>query len=116
MGRVCYHPCESACNRGQIDDAVGINSVERFLGDEAIKRGWQLRTGRPRRPASACSSSAPGRPAFRPPTICGGSATTSTIHEAGPVAGRHDALRHPEYRLPRDVLDAEIAAHRSTWA
>ena len=42
MGRVCYHPCETACNRCQLDEAVGINSVERFLGDEGIRRGWQL--------------------------------------------------------------------------
>ena len=42
MGRVCYHPCETACNRGQLDEAVGINSVERFLGDEAIKQGWRV--------------------------------------------------------------------------
>ena len=42
MGRVCYHPCETACNRGQLDEAVGINSVERFLGDEAIRRGWKF--------------------------------------------------------------------------
>ncbi len=33
MGRVCYHPCETACNRAQLDEAVGINAVERFLGD-----------------------------------------------------------------------------------
>jgi NADPH-dependent glutamate synthase beta subunit-like oxidoreductase len=38
MGRVCYHPCETSCNRGKLDETVGINSVERFLGDEAIKR------------------------------------------------------------------------------
>jgi NADPH-dependent glutamate synthase beta subunit-like oxidoreductase len=42
MGRVCYHPCETSCNRGKLDEAVGINSVERFLGDEAIKRGWKF--------------------------------------------------------------------------
>ena len=42
MGRVCYHPCETACNRAQVDDAVGIHGVERFLGDEAIRQGWQL--------------------------------------------------------------------------
>ena len=42
MGRVCYHPCETACNRAQLDEAVGINAVERFLGDEAIRRGWKL--------------------------------------------------------------------------
>ena len=39
MGRVCYHPCETACNRAQLDEAVGINSVERFVGDEAIRCG-----------------------------------------------------------------------------
>ena len=60
MGRVCYHPCETACNRGQLDEAVGINSVERFLGDEAIAQGWTRRAAAPRRPASACWSSAPG--------------------------------------------------------
>ena len=49
MGRVCYHPCETACNRGQLDEAVGINSVERFLGDEAIERGWTRRGRRRRR-------------------------------------------------------------------
>ena len=48
MGRVCYHPCESACNRGKLDEAVGINSVERFLGDEAIKRGWKFAPPRAR--------------------------------------------------------------------
>src|SRR4051794_17105603 len=42
MGRVCYHPCETACNRAQLDEAVGINSVERFLGDEAIRQGWTV--------------------------------------------------------------------------
>ncbi len=42
MGRVCYHSCEGVCNRAKLDAAVGINSVERFLGDEALKRGWHF--------------------------------------------------------------------------
>ncbi|MFA4970147.1 MAG: glutamate synthase, partial [Sulfuritalea sp.] len=42
MGRVCYHPCEGGCNRQHVDSAVGINSVERFLGDEARKQGWKF--------------------------------------------------------------------------
>ena len=42
MGRVCYHPCETSCNRGQLDEAVGIHGVERFLGDEAIRQEWKL--------------------------------------------------------------------------
>ena len=43
-GRVCYHPCETACNRGQLDAAVSIHAVERFLGDLAAKEGWAFRT------------------------------------------------------------------------
>ena len=41
-GRVCYHPCESVCNRASLDSAVSIHSVERFLGDLARQRGWAL--------------------------------------------------------------------------
>ena len=47
MGRVCYHPCETACNRGQLDESVGINSVERFVGDEAIRQGWTVSVAAP---------------------------------------------------------------------
>src|SRR5947207_13062879 len=42
MGRVCYRPCEAACNRAELDSAVGVNSVERFLGDKALRKGWQV--------------------------------------------------------------------------
>src|SRR5262249_3665924 len=40
MGRVCYRPCETACNRAQLDTAVGINGGGRFRGDEALRKGW----------------------------------------------------------------------------
>ncbi|HJO43434.1 MAG TPA: glutamate synthase, partial [SAR324 cluster bacterium] len=46
MGRVCYHPCEESCNRGDLDQPVGINSVERFLGDQAIKFDWKIEPGK----------------------------------------------------------------------
>ena len=108
MGRVCYHPCETACNRAQVDEAVGINSVERFLGDEAIKRGWTIHAAGDATAASACWWSAPVRPACPRPTICAAWATPSTIHEAGPAAGGMMRFGIPKYRLPRDVLDAEV--------
>src|SRR6185295_5061478 len=41
-GRVCYHPCETVCNRAHLDSAVSIHSVERFLGDLARERGWEF--------------------------------------------------------------------------
>ena len=67
MGRVCYHPCETSCNRAQLDSAVGINSIERFLGDEAIRQGWALRQARESKPERACWSSAPALPGCPPP-------------------------------------------------
>ena len=45
-GRVCYHPCETACNRVELDGAVSIHSVERYLGDLAIEKGWTFRRTR----------------------------------------------------------------------
>ena len=76
MGRVCYHSCEGVCNRAKIDNPVGINSVERFLGDEALKQGWRF-TCPGRRPAGTCWSSAPARRACRPPTSCAARAMPS---------------------------------------
>ncbi|WP_272938294.1 hypothetical protein [Mycolicibacterium sphagni] len=43
-GRFCYHPCETLCNRAQLDSSVSIHSVERFLGDLARERGWMFET------------------------------------------------------------------------
>ena len=77
MGRVCYHPCETACNRAQLDEAVGINSVERFLGDEAVRRAGPSPRSR-RAPAGACSSSTPGLPGSRPPLTAHVPATGSS--------------------------------------
>src|SRR4249919_3303530 len=50
-GRVCYHPCESVCNRATLDSAVSIHAVERFLGDLALEQEWAfdpppVRTGK----------------------------------------------------------------------
>lgn len=107
MGRVCYHPCEGACNRGQLDESVGINSVERFLGDEAIKRNWQFDA-----PAAATGK--------RVLVVGAGPSGLSAayqlarlghqveIQEAGPLAGGMMRFGIPKYRLPREVLDAEV--------
>jgi 2-oxoacid:acceptor oxidoreductase delta subunit (pyruvate/2-ketoisovalerate family) len=107
MGRVCYHPCEGACNRGQLDSPVGINSVERFLGDEAIKQGWKFA------PPAAESGK-------RVMVVGAGPSGLSaayhlrrmghavTIFEAGPYAGGMMRFGIPKYRLPREVLDAEV--------
>jgi NADPH-dependent glutamate synthase beta subunit-like oxidoreductase len=107
MGRVCYHPCETACNRGQLDESVGINSVERFLGDEAIARGWKPEvTAAPSGKRVLVVGAGPsGLSAAYFLTRLGHEVT---IHDAGPRAGGMMRFGIPKYRLPRDVLDAEI--------
>ena len=107
MGRVCYHPCETACNRGQLDEAVGINSVERFVGDEAIRQGWTVSvevapTGKRVLVVGAGPSglSAAYHLARRGHAV--------TVKEAGPMAGGMMRFGIPRYRLSRDVLDAEV--------
>ena len=107
MGRVCYHTCESACNRGQLDAPVGINSVERFLGDEALKRGWKLtapavETGKHVLVVGAGPS---GMSAAYHLRRLG---HRVTVHEAGPLLGGMMRFGIPKYRLPRDVLEAEM--------
>ncbi|HYA00189.1 MAG TPA: NAD(P)-binding protein [Candidatus Binatia bacterium] len=107
MGRVCYHPCETACNRAQLDEAVGINAVERFLGDEALRRGWKVA------PSAADSGK-------RVLVVGAGPSGLSAayqlrrrghqvvIRDAGSAPGGMMRFGIPRYRLPRDVLDAEI--------
>ncbi|MBA3022288.1 MAG: NAD(P)-binding protein [Gammaproteobacteria bacterium] len=107
MGRVCYHPCETSCNRGQLDEAVGINSVERFLGDEAIKRGWKFDA-----PAASTGKKVlvvgAGPSGLSAAYHLARMGHQVEIQEAGPLAGGMMRFGIPKYRLPRDVLDAEV--------
>ena len=107
MGRICYHPCETACNRAQLDEAVGINAIERFLGDLAIERGWALPP--------------PGTDTGKRVLVVGGgpSGLSAAYHlrrlgheirlvDSAPKLGGMMRYGIPAYRLPRNVLDAEV--------
>jgi 2-oxoacid:acceptor oxidoreductase delta subunit (pyruvate/2-ketoisovalerate family) len=107
MGRVCYHTCEGVCNRGKVDEAVGINSVERFLGDEALKQGWRFA------PPSAQSGKhvlivGAGPSGMSAAYHLSRLGHAVTVMEAGPMVGGMMRFGIPKYRLPRDVLDAEM--------
>lgn len=107
MGRVCYHPCQTVCNRGEVDEAVGINAIERFLGDKAIAEGWKV--------------DVTAAPSGKRVLVVGAgpSGLSAAYHlrrlghrvlvwDAGPEAGGMMRFGIPKYRLPREILDAEI--------
>ncbi|WP_108651069.1 NAD(P)-binding protein [Dongshaea marina] len=106
-GRICYHPCEDSCNRTQVDGAVSIHAVERFLGDEALKQGWQM-------PVSA-------KPSGKRVLVIGAGPSGLSaayqlrmqgheveVHDEGPMAGGMMHYGIPSYRLPREILQGEI--------
>ncbi len=106
-GRVCYHPCETACNRAELDASVSIHAVERFLGDMATAERWTM----PTEPATGKRVLIVG---------AGPSGLSAAYHlarlghqveirEAGPVPGGMLHFGIPAYRLPRPGLLAEIA-------
>ncbi|HJX46743.1 MAG TPA: NAD(P)-binding protein [Gaiellaceae bacterium] len=107
-GRVCYHPCESVCNRANLDSAVSIHSVERFLGDLALEQGWQF-------------APPPARSGKRVLVIGAGPSGLSAAYHLAKL-GHEVEIRDssgepggmmrygiPAYRLPRDILDGELA-------
>ncbi len=106
-GRVCYHPCESNCNREQSDGAVSIHAVERFLGDMAIAEDWQVEVD--------------AEPSGKRVLVIGAGPSGLSaayhlarlghqvvIYDAGPVAGGMMRFGIPAYRLPRHELEQEI--------
>ena len=106
-GRVCYHPCETACNRGQLDEAVGIHAVERFLGDLAIEQGWQMEPGmRTGKRVLIIGAGPSGLSAAYHLSRIGHAVT---VYEAGPKLGGMMRFGIPQYRLPRTIVEAEIS-------
>jgi NADPH-dependent glutamate synthase beta subunit-like oxidoreductase len=107
MGRVCPAPCQDGCNRNELEDFVGINAVEQFIGDTAIANGYKF-------------DPAPADTGKRVAIIGGGPAGlagayqlrrkghAATIFEANDALGGMFRFGIPGYRVPRDALDSEI--------
>ena len=105
-GRVCYHPCEDACNRTKLDEPVAIHAVERHLGDRALREGWKIRASAPTNKRVLVVGAGPSGLACAYHLARRGHVVE--IYESAEKAGGMMRYGIPAYRLPRDVLDGEI--------
>ena len=106
-GRVCYHPCEDTCNRALLDSPVSIHSIERFLGDMAIENGWTFD------PPAASTGKRVLIVGAGPSGLCAAyhlarRGHTVEIRDLGSEAGGMLRFGIPSYRLPPEVLAAEV--------
>jgi NADPH-dependent glutamate synthase beta subunit-like oxidoreductase len=106
-GRVCYHPCEGGCNRGELDAPVSIHAVERFLGDLATEEGWGFKIERPPSGKRVLVIGA-GPSGLSAAYHLARLGHAVEVREAGPVAGGMMHFGIPAYRLPREDLTKEI--------
>src|SRR6516164_8286102 len=111
-GRVCAHPCETACRRGSIDRPIAIRALKRFLTERygaESRRPIDVNAGRAQKKlpfkVAVVGAGPVGLSAAHDLALMGYSVT---IFEAAPVAGGMLYLGIPEYRLPRSIVEAQV--------
>jgi NADPH-dependent glutamate synthase beta subunit-like oxidoreductase len=108
LGRVCPHPCEAHCNRGELDQPLAINAMERFLGDWGIRHGLGLQrlTDQMHPEWLGVIGSGPSGLSFAYQMARRGYRVT--VYERQSEAGGMLRYGIPDFRLPQETLDAEI--------
>jgi NADPH-dependent glutamate synthase beta subunit-like oxidoreductase/Pyruvate/2-oxoacid:ferredoxin oxidoreductase delta subunit len=108
LGRVCPHPCEEDCNRSELEGNVSVNAFERYLGDFALEKGLKPKklTDEKRAEKIAVIGSGPAGMSCAYQMARRGYPVT--VFEAFPKSGGMLRYGIPDYRLPQNVLDAEI--------
>ena len=107
-GRVCPHPCETACNRSHLDSAVNINQIERFIGDYGIKKGLKLEKITDEKRTEKIAIIGAGPAGLGAAYHLARRGYPVTLYEANAHAGGMLYYGIPAYRLPRDILKAEV--------
>ena len=107
-GRVCPHPCESECNRTYKDAAVGINNLERFVGDYALENGFKLKRNTEEKYPQKIAIIGAGPAGLSCAYQLARRGYATTVYEAFSKPGGMLRYGIPDYRLPQDILDKEI--------
>lgn len=107
-GRVCHHPCESACNRGLYDEPIAIHDVERYLGDRAVAEGWAYPVTAPAAGATEVAVVGAGPAGLSVAYHLTRLGYRAQLFEALPEAGGLLRSAIPHYRLPAAALEGEI--------
>ncbi len=108
-GRICFHPCEAECERGKVDEALAINSLKRFVSDYGLKKEKKRKAvpiPKTHKERVAIIGSGPAGLTAAYELVRKGYPVT--VFESLPEPGGMLRVGIPEYRLPRDVLDADI--------
>ncbi len=105
MGRVCPAPCQDGCNRNAVEDFVGINSIEQYIGDKGLENGFAFEAGKDTGKKIAIIGGGPGGMAAAYQLRRMGHGVT--VFEAQPELGGMMRYGIPNYRVPRDKLAAE---------
>ncbi len=106
-GRVCPHPCETECNRESMGGTINIHSIERFLGDLYRENPPEMKLAKPTHKRVAVIGSGPAGLSTAYQLLLAGHSVT--VFEAHAKVGGMLRVGIPDYRLPPDVLDGEIA-------
>ncbi len=107
MGRICVKPCETGCNRNHIDTTINIHAVERYIGDEAIQKKWQVKIIAPPTGKRILIVGA-GPSGLSAAYHLAKMGHEVVIFESSGSIGGLMASGIPEYRLPKNILDGEI--------
>lgn len=108
LGRICPHPCESNCNRKELDEPLAINAMERFLGDYGINSGLPLPRSRSKDAKEWVGVVGAGPSGLSFAYQMARRGYRVTVYDAREKAGGMLRYGVPDYRLPQDVLEAEI--------
>lgn len=108
LGYVCFHPCEDACRRGEVNEAVSICALKRFAAENDTGL-WKQNLARPKPTGKRVAIVGSGPAGLTAAYFLARRGHAVTVFEAAPEAGGMMRYGIPRHRLPREVLDKEIA-------